>query len=161
VHSPGILALALVTALGLTACGDDDDGGGGAQSETGNLSRSEWAKQADGLCSKTASDIDALPTAGDPVSLYQGTQPAVQKLVADVDQLVPPEADQDTVDQMLTGFRTIGQAAAKASESIASGTDTATAAATFGDDTADARTQIQSAAGDLGATDCASLGASA
>lgn len=84
----------------------------------------------------------------------------MSQLVADVDQLVPPESDQETVDTMLDGFRGYKDAAKKAGDAIDAGTDAADAAATFADDTKDPSAEAADAANELGATDCASVGVS-
>jgi len=73
-------ALALAAAAG---CRSDDDG---TSDEVGALSKSEFAEQANSIC---ASSSGAESIAVDA------------RLIADVDQLVPPESEQDTIDQLL------------------------------------------------------------
>ncbi|MGH8985894.1 MAG: hypothetical protein ACRDY6_18745 [Acidimicrobiia bacterium] len=95
--------------LGAAACGSDDDS---TESEVGALSKSEFEAQANDLCSKAATDRESIVSKIDTTA--PGAQQAEQladvidldqKLLADVDQLAPPEADQDTVTQLLDQWR--------------------------------------------------------
>jgi hypothetical protein len=99
-------ALAL-TALGVAACGSDDDS---SETESGALSQSEFESQANDLCSKAATNREAVgfdPNAPGPQQAEQLAEiiDIDEKLLADVDQLVPPESEQDTVTQLLDQWR--------------------------------------------------------
>ena len=103
-----LLAPTLMTvALGAAGCGSDGDS---SETEVGALSKSEFAEQANDLCSKAATDRQSValdPNASGPVQAEQlGEIIAIdEKLLADVDQLVPPESEQDTVTQLLDQWR--------------------------------------------------------
>jgi hypothetical protein len=78
-----VLAATLVIGV-LGACSDDSDDG----DEVGALSESEFQDQANDLCKDAAEK--------DPIDL--------DKLIREVDALVPPESMQDDVSKMLTEF---------------------------------------------------------
>ncbi|MGH9049852.1 MAG: hypothetical protein ACRDY4_08995 [Acidimicrobiia bacterium] len=96
-------------AFGAGACGSDDDS---TEAEVGALSKSAFVEQANDLCSKAATDRQSLLSKIDPNA--PGPEQAEQladvvdldeKLLADVDQLVPPESEQSTVTQLLDQWR--------------------------------------------------------
>ena len=98
-----------VMALGAAACGSDDDS---SEREVGALSKSEFAEQANDLCSKAAtnresivSQIDANAPGSEQAEQLAEIIDIDQKQLADVDQLVPPESEQDTVTQLLDQWR--------------------------------------------------------
>ena len=101
-----LTAVLVAVAIGAAACGDGDE------SEVGALSESEFAKQANELCAKSASDREAVLADIDPSQ--SGAEQAEQlsniidideKLLADVDELVPPQSEQDTVTKLLDQWR--------------------------------------------------------
>jgi len=101
--------LLVVMAFGAAACGSDDDS---SNTEVGALSKSEFAAQANDLCSKAANNRESVVSEIDPNAPgpEQAEQLAEiididQKQLADVDQLVPPESEQDTVTQLLDEWR--------------------------------------------------------
>lgn len=105
-----VVTMAVTTgaAFGAAGCGNDDGGGNGG----GVLSESEFARQANQLCTEAASrrrtilsgiDLDAPgPRQADQLD---GIIDIDQKLLADVDELVPPESQQDTVTRLLDQWR--------------------------------------------------------
>jgi ABC-type phosphate/phosphonate transport system substrate-binding protein len=104
-----LTAVLVAVVLGATACGSDDDGD---SSEVGALSKSEFAEQANDLCSKATGDRGSVLAGIDPSE--SGPEQAEQlsklididqKLLADVDQLVPPQSEQATVTQLLDRWR--------------------------------------------------------
>jgi hypothetical protein len=92
--------------LGAAACSDDDSGDEGA------LSATEFARKANALCSEAASDrqtvlsgIDPASTGPEQAELLANIIDIDEDLLEKVDDLVPPESDQDTVDQLLDHWR--------------------------------------------------------
>jgi len=102
---------AVLAAVALTlAAGCSSDGGGG--DEEGALNATEFAQKANRLCSEAASDRQTIlsgidPEASGPEQAEQlaGIIDIDQKLLEEVDDLVPPQKDQDTVDQLLDEWR--------------------------------------------------------
>lgn len=103
--APTLVAMALAAA----ACGSGDDS---SETQVGALSKSEFAEQANDLCAKAATDRESIVSAIDPNA--PGPQQAEQlaeiidvdqKQLADVDQLVPSDSEQDTVTQLLDQWR--------------------------------------------------------
>ena len=97
----------MVVALGVAACGSDDDS---TDTEVGALSKSAFAEQANDLCSKAATDRQSVavdPNASGPEQAEQLADiiDIDEKQLTDVDQLVPPESEQDTVTQLLDQWR--------------------------------------------------------
>jgi ABC-type phosphate/phosphonate transport system substrate-binding protein len=99
----------VAVAIGAAACGSDGDGD---ESEVGALSKAEFAKQANDICAKAATDREAVLADIDPSQ--SGAEQAEQlsnlididdKQLADVDELVPPESEQDTVTKLLDQWR--------------------------------------------------------
>jgi hypothetical protein len=104
-----ITVVLAASALALTAACDDGDGDGG---EGGALTKTEFAQRANGLCKEAVSNRRTIlsgidPEAPGPEQAEQlaGIIDIDQKLLEDVDDLVPPESDQDTVDQLLDQWR--------------------------------------------------------
>jgi hypothetical protein len=104
-----ITVVLAATALASTAGCDGGDGDGG---EGGALTKTEFAQKANGLCNEAASDRRTVLSGIDPEAPgpEQAEQLAEiidvdQKLLGEVDDLVPPESDQDTVDQLLDQWR--------------------------------------------------------
>ncbi len=86
-----IVASAAVLALtALAGCDDDDNGNGGTTAEVGGLSKSEFVKQADQLCANLTDG---------------GVLTVDERLIGRVDQLVPPDSEQDTITQLLDQWR--------------------------------------------------------
>lgn len=107
----GVLVVMVLagTAVGAAACGGDDSGD---ETEVGALSKSEFTEQANDLCSKAASDRESVLAEIDPSE--SGAEQAEQladlidideKLLANVDDLVPPESEQQTVTRLLDQWR--------------------------------------------------------
>jgi hypothetical protein len=98
---------ATLAALVLVACGDEDE------TETGALSRSEFARKANGLCANARADQQTIlsaiehndPDPGEAATLVGELIAVDRKLIRDVDDLVPPPAEQDDVDQLLDRWR--------------------------------------------------------
>jgi hypothetical protein len=97
--------IAALAAAAVTACGGSDD-------DSGTLSKSAFAKQANALCSKAKADRDAqlqqLPPSPSGAADAQKIRSAAtidRELIRRVDALVPPESEQDQVDQVLEAWR--------------------------------------------------------
>jgi hypothetical protein len=100
--------VAVLTLILAAGC----DGGGGGGDEEGALSATEFAQKANALCSEAAADrqtvqsgIDENAPGPEQAELYAEILDIDEKLLEEVDDLVPPEADQDTVDQLLDAWR--------------------------------------------------------
>jgi hypothetical protein len=146
-------------ALGAAACGSDDS----TETESGALSKSEFAAQANDLCSKAASRREAVAFDPNAPGAQQAEQLAEiididEKLLADVDQLVPPEAEQDTVTQLLDQWRKRIDAEEQLRTATADG-DTAQVS-TLDTEIEQADSAADEIAGDLGLDDCTLTGAS-
>jgi hypothetical protein len=99
-----VAAMALSVAAGC-------DGGGGDDGD-GALSKTEFAQKANGLCEEAGADRQTILSGIDREA--PGPERAEQlaeiidideKLLEEVDDLVLPEADQETVDQLLDAWR--------------------------------------------------------
>lgn len=98
-------ALLLVGAL--AACDSDDDGGG-TTDEEGELTRSEFAEQADRICTDLTENGELVVD---------------ERLIGRVDELAAPNAEQDTITRLLDQWRDYfdqeSQATATAANDIA------------------------------------------
>ncbi|HUF85143.1 MAG TPA: hypothetical protein VMQ81_11185 [Acidimicrobiia bacterium] len=101
-------AVLAAIVLSLAGCDGGDDGGDG----DGALSRTGFAQTANGLCKEARADRQTVLSGIDPDA--PGPEQAEQlaeiidideTLLEDVDDLVPPDAAQDTVDQLLDAWR--------------------------------------------------------
>jgi SOS-response transcriptional repressor LexA len=97
-------AVALAAVAG-TACGGSDD-------DHSSLSKSSFAKRANALCSKAKADRDAqlqqlppTPSGAADAQKLQNVATSDRDLIRRVDALVPPEAEQDQVDEVLDAWR--------------------------------------------------------
>ena len=102
------LSAVLVVATLVTAAACSDGGG----DDEGALSATAFARRANALCSEAASDrqtvlsgIDPASTGPERAELLANIIDIDEDLLENVDDLVPPEADQDTVDQLLDRWR--------------------------------------------------------
>jgi hypothetical protein len=106
-----VTTTAVLAAMALSlaaACDGGADGGDG----DGALSKTEFAQKANGLCKEATADRRTILSGIDPEA--SGPEQAEQlaeiidideKLLEEVDDLVPPDAEQDTVDQLLDAWR--------------------------------------------------------
>jgi hypothetical protein len=93
------------------------------------LSRQEFAKRADALCTKYASDLKKLgqPTSFPELATFTDKAvPLAQRLIDDTKKLKPPKDEQATVDQWNTenqkvvdAIRALGDAASKSDQAAA------------------------------------------
>ena len=97
-----VVALASVAGTG---CGGSDD-------EPGALSKSSFATKANELCSKAKADrevqlqkLPPSPSGATDAQTLQNVSKTDRDLIRRVDALVPPESEQDQVDQMLDAWR--------------------------------------------------------
>jgi predicted phage tail protein len=101
----------LLAAMCLAAAAGGCDGDGGGDEEVA-LTADEFARKANALCSEAAADRQTVLSGIDPESsgpeqaeLLANIIDIDEKLLEEVDDLVPPEKDQDTVDQLLDQWR--------------------------------------------------------
>jgi hypothetical protein len=114
--------LLVVVALVALAAGC---GGGGSD----RLSRQEFAKRADALCTKYAADLKKLGQPSSFAELATFTDKAVplaQKLIDDTKKLKPPKDEQATVDRwnaqnqkVVDAIKALGDAARKSDQKAA------------------------------------------
>ncbi|HEX6312641.1 MAG TPA: hypothetical protein VF152_13585 [Acidimicrobiia bacterium] len=104
-----LTAVLVAVAVTAVACGTESDGD---ESEVGALSKSEFASQANDLCSTAAADreqvlaeIDPSESGAEQADQLSNIIDIDQKLLADVDQLVPREPEQQTVTTLLDQWR--------------------------------------------------------
>ena len=120
-----VVALAAVAG---TACGGDDD--------PGALSKSSFATKANDLCSKAKADRDAQlgqlpadPSGAADAQKLQSVATTDRELIRRVDALVPPESEQDQVDQVLDAWRKRADLEDQYAQAVGRMTDPATLAA--------------------------------
>ncbi len=99
-----LLPVALLPAL-LLACGSSSGSGSGS-SGNGSLSKSSFASKSNGYCTQASAQRSEVSTA-----VPSGRQPTAQdadkviaidrELIRKIDALVPPDSEQDQVDQLL------------------------------------------------------------
>jgi SOS-response transcriptional repressor LexA len=120
-------AVALAAVAG-TACGGSDD-------DHSSLSKSSFAKRANALCSKAKADRDAqlqqlpsTPSGAADAQKLQNVATSDRDLIRRVDALVPPEAEQDQVDEVLDAWRKRADLADQYAEGVRAMQDPATLA---------------------------------
>jgi hypothetical protein len=126
-RSATILALFTTAVIAATACGGSDD--------SGTLSKSAFAKQANALCSKAKADRDAQlqqlqpsPSGAADAQKIQSAATTDRELIRRVDALVPPESEQDQVDQVLEAWRKRADLEDQYADAVAAMQDPATLA---------------------------------
>ena len=102
--------LLAIGALGIAGCGDDDSDGSAASEP---LSKQEFIAAADEICASGDAEIDEggqafAGTEGEQVDELVGTVivPGYREQIDQLEQLVPPEADQAQIDKFLNTFAT-------------------------------------------------------
>jgi hypothetical protein len=147
------LSAAAFVAVAATACGGSDD-------DPGTLSKSAFAEQANALCSKAKTDRDAQlqqlpPTPSGAVDAQKIHSAATvdRELIRRVDKLVPPEAEQDQVDQVLDAWRKRADLEDQYADAVAAMQDPATLAS-FSAEQAKIDATTDPVAVQLGLTDC-------
>jgi hypothetical protein len=100
-----LLVLALATGLVAAGCGDDDDDGDGGDAPT----KEEFIAEADQICSDGDAEIEAAaeetfgesdqpPTAAEQEQFAADEViPNIQEQVDGIDELTPPEGDEDQI----------------------------------------------------------------
>jgi hypothetical protein len=146
------LVVTAFVAVAATACGGSDDPGG--------LSKSALARQANALCAKARSDRDAqlqqLPPSPSGAADAQKIHSAAtvdRELIRQVDALVPPESEQDSVDQVLDAWRKRADLEDDYADAVAAMQDPATLAS-FSARQAQIDATTDPVAVQLGLTDC-------
>ena len=121
-------AVALAAVAG-TACGGSDD-------EPGALSKSSFATKANELCSKAEADrngqlqqLPPSPSGASDAQKLQSVASTDRELIRRVDALVPPESEQDQVDQALEAWRKRADLEDQYAQAVGRMTDPATLAA--------------------------------
>ncbi len=144
-----VLALA---ALG-AACGGSDD-------DPGTLSKPAFAKQANALCSTAKTERDAQlqqlppnPSGAADAQKLQSVATTDRELIRRVDALVPPESEQDQVDQVLDAWRKRADLEDQYADAVAAMQDPATLAS-FSAGQAQIDAATDPVAVQLGLTEC-------
>jgi hypothetical protein len=120
-------AVALAAVAG-TACGGSDD-------DPGSLSKSSFATKANALCSKAKADRDAqfqqlppTPSGSADAQTLQNVATSDRDLIRRVDALVPPQSEQDQVDDVLDAWHKRADLADQYAEGVGAMQDPATLA---------------------------------
>ena len=148
----GVLFAGLAVVLSGAACGDDDagDAGDGAPSST------EFARQANALCADAAASRRTVLSATESTDLTIEQVDEIiaidEKLLADVDDLVPPESAQDAVFQLLDEWRVRIDLEEQARTAVADGDDAELS--TLQGEVADVDLQANQIAGGLLLNEC-------
>lgn len=158
-----LLPVALLPAL-LLACGS---GGSGGSSGGGNgsLSKSSFASKSNGYCTQASAQRSEVSTA-----VPAGRQPTAQdadkliaidrELIRKIDALVPPDSEQDQVDQLLDLLHQRIAVEEQLRASIANGTPSSDPATVkLGDQIATIDQKSARIATPLGLTSCIRQGA--
>jgi hypothetical protein len=121
-------SVVVLTAVAGTACGGSDD-------EPGGLSKSSFDTKANALCSKAKADRDAQlgqlplnPSGPADAQKLQSVATTDRELIRRVDALVPPQSEQDQVDQVLDAWRKRADLADQYAEGVGAMQDPATLA---------------------------------
>jgi hypothetical protein len=149
-----VFALAL-SVLVVTACGGD------TSDDPGALSKSEFATQANELCTKAQADraeqlqqVSLSPSGPADAQKLQRVASTDRELIRRVDDLVPPEAEQDEVDRVLDGWRQRADVEDQYASAVGTVQDSATLAS-FTTNLAQIDAITDPAAVELGLTACA------
>ena len=104
-----LAAVTACSALALTGCGGSDDAK--AKADTGSLSKSEYVKKAEAICTAAEKRLDAVgETFKDPANptmeeltkaLEEHAVPEFEKVAKDLRELEAPKADAKEVDAFL------------------------------------------------------------
>jgi hypothetical protein len=151
-----LLPVALLLALPL-ACGSS--GGGGSN---GALSKSSFASKSNAYCVQARTDRSAvLPSGKQPTAQDADKVIAIDReLIRKIDALVPPDSEQDQVDQLLEQLHQRIAVEEQLRASIAKGTPpTDPATQKLGDQIAKIDQQSAKIAAPLGLTSCVRQGA--
>jgi antitoxin component HigA of HigAB toxin-antitoxin module len=145
-----VAPLAVVTTVALPACG----GSGGGDS--GNLSKAAFAAEANALCAEREAvrtrllqQLPPQPSDRGDAGTFQLLASVDRGLIRRVDALVPPEAEQDRVDQILDGWRQRAQLEEKYASALPESLEVFTTSVAQIDAT------VASIANELGLTKCA------
>ncbi len=103
-------SLAVVAVLAIVAVLVLSGGDGG--SEDGSPTKAAWISQADQICAQTAEDLTAAGRGLDFNDQQVSDEfvadvivPTTQRQLDQIDELVPPEGDEDEIDAILAAFR--------------------------------------------------------
>jgi hypothetical protein len=145
-----VVALAAIAG---TACGGSDD-------EPGALSKSSFATKANKLCSKAKADgevqlqqLPPNPSGAKDAQTLQNVSRTDRELIRRVDALVPPQSEQDQVDEVLDAWRKRADLADQYAEGVGAMRDPATLA-TFTAKQAQIDAATNPVAIELGLTGC-------
>jgi hypothetical protein len=101
-----VAALATIAVVTLSACDSGDAG------DANNLSKGEFASKANSLCTKAESErgqllqqLSPTPSGAADAQKLQRIVTIDRELVRRVDDLVPPQAEEDRVDRVLDAWR--------------------------------------------------------
>jgi hypothetical protein len=148
-----LAAPAAAAVLAVSACSSGGD--------ANNLSKGQLAAKANDLCSKADADraqllqqLPAMPSGTTDAENLQRAAGIDRDLIRKVDALVPPESEQDTVDQLLDAWRQRADAEDQYALAVGSMQDAQTLTGfTSSIDQIDA--MAAPIANELGMTDCA------
>jgi hypothetical protein len=129
----------------------------GGSDEPGALSRADFASKANSLCAKTEAERERLlqqlqgqPSGQSDAQTFRQLAGQDRELIRRVDALVPPEAEQDSVDRILDGWRQRAQLEEDAAMQTPQSLDA------FNAEVAQIETTVAPIATELGMTQCTS-----
>jgi hypothetical protein len=141
------LVALMLSLAALTGCGDDEP--------SGSPSGAGFAKEGNADCKAANATLAAAAAAPQTAQQFQTIDNTLQALLTKIDDLVPSDAEQNSVYQLLDGYRAIDRAAQAAGQSLTAGAPPAAVSATFAAAAGAPKSSIASAANQLGAPDCA------
>ena len=152
-HLTSLAAVATVAAaVVLAACSGED---------TNNLSKGEFATKANALCSKAESErtlllqqLPPMPSGDADTQTLRRIVTVDRELVRKVDDLVPPQAEQDRVDRLLDAWRRRAELESRYADAVAAA-QSPQPLATFTASVAQVDATAQPTATQLGLTQCA------
>jgi hypothetical protein len=103
----GIIVLVVAIGVGLVACGDDTN------DESGELTKSEFASEANDACQANTKKVDdalknvnpGVPSGPESAEAIRQVATYDKQLISRVDDLAAPESEQDTITELLDKWR--------------------------------------------------------
>jgi len=123
-----VIAVVVAIGVGLVACGSDDN------DESGELSTSEFATQANKICENITKKVDdalknvnpGTPAGAESAQAIAEVATLDKEQIGHVDDLPAPESEQDEIDQLLDHWRDRADQEQQISDAVSESGDTAT-----------------------------------
>jgi hypothetical protein len=141
--------------LGLAACGDGDE------DESGELSSSEFASQANDICASITKEVDealknvnpGVPSGAESAQAIADVARLDKQQLAKVDGIAPPQSEQDDVTELLDHWRERADLEEQISAAVDANED-ATAIEQLNEQLQDLDNRANEAARSLGLDEC-------